>query len=280
VTAAAARTSGAPPVSGRRVLVGLLLAIVGLGGVYWPLTWLAVSLAVAAFSLWEFARLAERKGAVLEFTVLLAASALYLVLTYIGRIREFEGTLLSVTVVGALLSATIRGQGKFFARSGYTVLGVMYIGKLLSYWVSLRMMPSGAALVVDAIVIVAMTDIAAMLVGVTIGRTPLTPISPKKTVEGAVGGLLVATGVSIAAGYLPQLGFVWWQGALVGLITSFAAQCGDLVESAFKRDAHVKDAGTIVAGHGGVLDRFDSFIFGGIAFYFGLWFLHVIGSRA
>ena len=276
---APASATGAAPLSPRRVVVGVLLAVVGIGSVYWPLSWLAITLAVAAFSLWEFAQLAEKKGAVLEFSVLLVASTLYLGLTYLGRIREFEGTLLSVTVVGALLSATIRGKGKYFARSGYTVLGVMYIGKLLSYWVAIRMMPNGAALVIDAIVIVAMTDIAAMLVGITVGRTPLTPISPKKTVEGALGGLLIATGASIAAGMLPQLGFPWWEGALIGLVTSFAAQCGDLVESALKRDAHVKDAGSLVSGHGGFLDRFDSFIFGGIAFYFALWLVHVVGSH-
>ena len=280
MTAQPASAPSAPPVSKRRVLVGLLLAFVGIGGTFYPLAWLAIALVAAILSLLEFARLAERKGAVLEFTVLLVSSALYLGLTYLDVLREYEGTLLSVTVVAALLSATIRGKGKYFARSGYTVLGVMYIGKLLSYWVALRMLPNGAALVIDAIVIVAMTDIAAMLVGVTFGKTALTPISPKKTVEGAIGGLVIATTVSIGTGFLPQIGLLWWEAALVGLITSFAAQCGDLVESALKRDAHVKDAGTIVSGHGGALDRFDSFIFGGIAFYFAVWLVHIIGLHS
>ena len=73
---------------------------------------------------------------------------------------------------------------------------------------------------------------------------------------------------------LPQLHLQWWQGAVLGLFTSIAAQVGDLVESAFKRDAGVKDAGAMIQGHGGVLDRFDSYLLGGVAFFATL---HVLG---
>ncbi len=80
--------------------------------------------------------------------------------------------------------------------------------------------------------------------------------------------------VAIAATWLPQLHLQWWQGAALGLSTSVAAQGGDLVESAFKRDAGVKDAGAMIQGHGGVLDRFDSYLLGGVAFYATL---HILG---
>ncbi len=110
-----------------------------------------------------------------------------------------------------------------------------------------------------------------MLVGTAIGRTPLTSISPNKTWEGAIGGFAATTAVGASFALVPMLHMPWWHGAIVGAITSFAAQTGDIVESALKRDARVKDAGTILRGHGGILDRFDSYTFGGIAFYAALY---------
>jgi phosphatidate cytidylyltransferase len=133
----------------------------------------------------------------------------------------------------------------------------------------------GMPLTFAAIFLIAMTDISAMVVGLSFGRTPLTSISPRKTVEGAIGGLLVPTAIGASLGFAPALApgvhLTWWEGAAIGLVTAFAAQAGDLVESGLKRDARVKDTGSALQSHGGVLDRFDSFMFGGIGFYFALW---------
>jgi len=84
----------------------------------------------------------------------------------------------------------------------------------------------------------------------------------------------VATITSLLLGAFLPLHFAWWQNILIGVLTSVAAQAGDLVESALKRDADVKDAGSAIGDHGGVLDRFDSYLFGGII-YFGC--LHLTG---
>jgi phosphatidate cytidylyltransferase len=276
VTAAPATAAGrsAGPT---RVVVGIVLAIVGLGSVFWFPAFLVLCLAIAIGCLWEFAQLSARKGPALEFPVALVATVLYFALTYLGLIHRYEGVLLAATVVVALVTALFSTSGGAFARSGYTLLGVLYIGKLTTYFIAIRMVPRvGIPATVMVIVIIALTDVFAMLIGTRFGHTPLSPISPRKTVEGSVGGLVVAMLVAVAIGLTPWLRLPWWEGAFIGAITSIAAQAGDLVESALKRDARVKDAGSFIAGHGGVLDRFDSYLFGGIAFYFALYVVHVI----
>ena len=277
----AAPATGAPrKVSGRRIAVGLGLAVVGIGSVFWLPAFLLICTAIAIGCLWEFAQLSARKGPALEFPVALGATVLYFALTALHLIHRYEGVLLAGTVVIALVTAMPSNSGGAFARSANTLLGVLYIGKLLTYFIAIRSIPViGIAATVTAIVLIALTDIFAMVIGTRIGRTPLTPVSPKKTVEGAVGGLAVAVLAGALASLDPWLPLPWWEGAFVGLITSIAAQAGDLVESALKRDAQVKDAGSLIAGHGGVLDRFDSYIFGGIAFYFALYVLHVIPGQ-
>jgi len=199
-----------------------------------------------------------------------------MVLTYFHAIHRFEGALLGATVIVALAAAAFTSGSGSFARSGFTVLGVLYIGKLTSYFIAIRALPNiGAAVTIWTIVMIACTDIFAMLVGTTIGKTPLSPLSPRKTVEGSIGGLVATVIVGVAGALSPWLHLPWWQGAFVGIVVSIGAQAGDLVESALKRDAAVKDAGSLISGHGGVLDRFDSYIFGGVALYFALW---VIGA--
>jgi phosphatidate cytidylyltransferase len=268
-TPVSAPAAAARPAGVRRIVIGLGLAGVGLGAVIWPACFALLVEGIAIGSLWELGKLAERKGVAIEFTVASLASTAFLLLTYIGEIKRFESDLLSLTIVAALVSATFLRRGQQLMRSAFTLLGVLYIGKLLSYFIAIRALPTiGATATVMVIFIIALTDIGAMAIGLRFGRTPLTVLSPRKTVEGAVGGLVIAT--SAAVGFATYLHWGWVEGTIVGVLTSFAAQAGDVVESALKRDAKVKDAGTAIGGHGGVLDRFDSYLFGGIAFYFAL----------
>lgn len=257
----------------RRIVAGIVLAIIGLGAVFYAYAFFGLIFVIGAGCLYELSRLCERKGQPLELPVALVGFSAYIALAVAGTLHRYEGQLLAGIVLATLGLGMYGSHSGYLARTGYTLLGVLYIGKLLSYFVAIRALPLvGFAYTIDVIVIIAMTDIAAMIIGSSVGRTPLTRLSPKKTIEGSMGALAVAVIVSVGLGQTPWLHMLWWQAVVIGAITSLAAQAGDLVESALKRDARVKDAGGVIAGHGGLLDRFDSYLFGGIAF-FGALFL-------
>jgi phosphatidate cytidylyltransferase len=120
----------------------------------------------------------------------------------------------------------------------------------------------GMAALFWLLVVVALTDIGAWAVGKSIGRTPFCPTSPNKTLEGVAGGVAIATIAGVFAG-APLVD--WPQALAISLGVSVASVFGDLYESYLKREAGVKDSGSILPGHGGILDRVDGYLFGGVA---------------
>lgn len=149
------------------------------------------------------------------------------------------------------------------------LFGILYVGLPLSTVVSARSLPSGAFLVLFLAVVTWASDSGAYYAGTLWGKHPLMPsISPKKTYEGLLGGLIGA----IAAALLAQMWFAselsWTDAVALGILLTLTGLVGDLFESAIKRRAGVKDSGGILPGHGGMLDRIDSLLFTAPTFYY------------
>ncbi|CAL5219137.1 g913 [Coccomyxa viridis] len=183
-----------------------------------------------------------------------------------------------------------------FSQLASSVFGLFYCGYLPSFWIKLRVLSAPAINstavhgwpvlfggithwtvgLIATFMTVACTiaaDTGAYAFGRTLGRTQLISISPKKTVEGAIGGLACSTVVALAFWR-----FLRWPaqvGVAVGLalLIFLASLCGDLIESVMKREAGLKDSSDLIPGHGGLLDRFDSYIFTGAIVYFVLKFV-------
>ncbi len=261
---------------------------------------------IAALGAWELFRIARVGGALpLDRIGIAFAAAIPLVVhaKYLGvasatfdsrpRLGDATGSVVNViarmfvwpftlsltaaaVVVLSILGVAIwrRGvEGKPLTSVAVTVFGILYTGGMLSYGYAIRYHPyavgaaAGTVLVFLPLVLTWAQDTGAYAVGRTMGRRKLIPkVSPGKTVEGAIGGIVVTVlacwlYVRFALAPYAQLGLSPAGIIAFGVIVSLVAQVGDLAESLLKREAGVKDSSHIIPGHGGILDRFDSLLF-------------------
>ena len=252
--------------------------VVWLGG--WWFT-LAVGL-IVHLGLQEFFRMAQSKGIRPATKTTLVAVQLMLLSTQAAAGGGWLGADVAAAVLPAS-GAVICGWLLLQPRTGTiadvaaSVFGLFYLGFLPSHWIKLRnlsdpaLVPNltahgsavsaGLALTLLACFLIVATDIGSYVIGRRLGRHPLSPISPGKTVEGAVGGLLCALLVGALGGLLLGWRLGWLFGGLLGAVVAVFALVGDLTESMMKRDAGLKDSGDVIPGHGGVLDRIDSYLF-------------------
>jgi len=245
---------------------------------------------VASIGAWEFFRIARAGGLTPLEDVGIALAGLIPLAVHASFLGiRFPSLTIAATVVVATLGLTIwlRGvDGNPLGAAASTILGAIYTGGMLSFGYALRYHPyafadarvgwgsgvtiaSGALLLMLPLLVTWASDIGAYAVGRLIGRHKLIPsVSPGKTIEGSIGGLVASVIVALAFGngvlrHDAQLGFKWypWGLILFGAAVSVAAQIGDLAESLLKREAGVKDSSRILPGHGGILDRLDSLFF-------------------
>ncbi len=197
-------------------------------------------------------------------------------------------------IAGTFICFYLLFQPKFatIADISASIMGLFYVGYLPSYWVRLRNLnstniisnlpfggywpenwnqiftpenitglPEGLTFTVLTFLCIWAADIGAYFFGKFFGKTPLSNISPKKTVEGAIFGISGSLIVALAGAYFLHFPYSVISGLTLGLLIGVASLLGDLTESMLKRDAGVKDSGQLIPGHGGILDRTDSYIF-------------------
>ncbi len=238
-----------------------------------PLAFNLLVAAVTLAALWEFYRLAEKSGLPVAKTVGMVFGAAFL----LGWAALWGFDVLDrpgrTVVLGALLLLVILAcLAQLFARvelhvalggAGGTVLGVLVVALPATAMCYLRIVSARAVLLL--FLLVWGCDSFAYYVGKNFGRRKLAPrVSPNKTWEGAIGGLIGAALIGAAAGtwwIFPELGPA--RAAVAGALATSAGQLGDLVKSVWKRGAGVKDSGSFLPGHGGFYDRIDSLLFAG-----------------
>ena len=258
-------------------VVGVPLVIVA---IWFGDPWFSFLISAAALAgSYEFYRLYEfDRREPLLYVGLLFALALVLSPHYHYRSPDVLPLVVTATVLVSMIWMLGRSsREKAFRNWAWAIAGAFYVGWMLSYWLNLRGLEDGRNWVYLAMLTTFANDTGAYFLGTSLGKHRLAPaISPSKTWEGVIGGLICATlGATAIAAVLNAISpfaFEYWQIVVLGFLVGLIAQLGDLVESLLKRNMGVKESGSVLPGHGGVLDRFDSLIFvGAVVYYYVIW---------
>jgi len=242
--------------------VGLALLALTVGAAYFhKLAFAALLYLFVVGAVIEWKRALERHGRRIPVVPLIAATLGLGVATYYGKA---EGLVVALIVGCAGVVAWRIGDERIentLADSLAGVLTLLWIPFLASFIFLLELADNGWQRVIIVVLAVVGNDTGALIAGVSFGRHKLLPrVSPAKTWEGAIGGVVLGTAAATVAAYFFFDG-KWYIGAAVGFASAVAAVIGDLAESTLKRDIQVKDMSSVLPGHGGILDRIDSLLF-------------------
>jgi len=291
-------------VSKKRLLSGLLVGAFGILIVSLGNWWFSISLSlIVHLALLEFFRMAEFTGIRPATKTTLLACQILLFFTQLSssgyvstEITDAILPLSGAAICCWLLLQPVTGSIADIAAS---IFGLFYLGFLPSHWIKLRnllesdlvnnvkLVPSdwsssitfGMLITFATCLMIVGFDIGSYFVGKKFGNHSLSPISPSKTIEGAFGGLIFSILIGSSCGYLLKWEFGILIGLFIGILVALFSLVGDLTESMMKRNAGIKDSGNFLPGHGGILDRIDSYLFTpAIVFYIVILLSPLISS--
>ncbi|MFZ0214739.1 MAG: phosphatidate cytidylyltransferase [Candidatus Dormiibacterota bacterium] len=270
---------GTGPLWVRLASAGVLIAIAGgllaLGtpGVF------TLGVLVVGFALWEFRGISVQLGMPAPIWLLFPLGLYFVFSGTALRWVPVEAALGIALLAGLTVFLFLPGRSQGLGRWALGLAGAVYIGVPMNYYLLLYTAPAGLRglwWVLLTLGSLMLEDAAALLAGRRFGRRPFFPaISPKKTWEGALAGLVVGALV-FSLGAVLLLGLPWWHGLALGIIAAVAGVVGDLVESQLKRLAGIKDSSNLIPGHGGILDRVDSLLFAPVAVFIYAMLFHLL----
>ncbi|GDX23432.1 MAG: phosphatidate cytidylyltransferase [Actinomycetes bacterium] len=248
--------------AGRKLFPSIAVGLTLLGLVIASLAFqrvLFLPLAIAAIirGVWELGQALDRAN--IEISVPTISFCAVAIMTS-AWVKDVTGLAVAtaISIPFLLISGLPKGHHNFVKNATATVFATIYLPFLAGFLIVLAKPDDGLARVMTFVIVVGCNDTFGYIFGVLLGKHKLAPaISPKKTWEGLIGSLIFSI---LGGGLMLSLLFEkhWLVGAAIGVAAVFTATCGDLIESAIKRDLDLKDMGAILPGHGGMLDRLDS----------------------
>lgn len=247
-----------------RMLTGFIMGtIVMLCIMYGDVSLLLMLVVLLGFGSREYVKILNHKGFYPSLKVIYLTEIILATVVYFKRF-DLVAITLTICAMCSFMWVLFRGKQPYIANVATTLLGMVYCGWFPLHLIFLRDLScpkydSGLGFVVLMFTAILLTDVGCYYVGTKLGKHKLAPvISPNKTIEGSIGGMFFAILGAVVIGLFIDLS--WYMSAIAGVICTVFAQIGDLCESMLKRDAGVKDSGSSLPGHGGFLDRTDSFI--------------------
>jgi phosphatidate cytidylyltransferase len=265
----------------QRIIVSLIaIPLIVLVSYLGKVPFLLFVVLIGGVSFIEFSKLVNAKDIEINNTIGILSVISILANSYFEFIAAYPLIIIITLVV--LIVELFRNKGSAIINIGSTLLGILYIGLFAGSILMIReffadsilLYNQGGYLIISILATIWMCDSAAFFLGKAFGKHKLFPrVSPKKSIEGAVAGFLFSLITMVAAKELILDFLTITDAVIIGILIGIFGQIGDLVESLIKRDSEVKDSSQLIPGHGGIFDRFDSFLFSSPIVYLYLYYM-------